>query len=113
MMGAAPVPVRAILKGLLLVSLFAMCSPAIFTPVLAGVKRTVKVVLLLELTEVAGLVITLNIAASVPSIVMTRFVKFAVPELVIVKVWLVLVPTEIEPKSLVPTLLVRFVPSGC
>ena len=40
-----PVPAISILKGLLLISLSAMCSVAVFTPVLAGAKRTVKVVL--------------------------------------------------------------------
>ena len=108
-----PVPVSAMLKGFLLVSLLAMCSAAVFTPGITGVNNTVKKVLLPGLTGATGLVVMLNMAASVPSIVMTRFVRLALPEFVIVKVWLVLVPRATEPKPLVPMPLVRLVPTGC
>ena len=81
-----PVPVSAMLKGLLLVSLFAMCSAADFNPVLAGANWTVKAVLLPGFKGATGLVVTLNMAASVPSMVMSRPVRLVVPIFVIIKV---------------------------
>ena len=108
-----PVPVIVILKGLLLVSLFAMCSAAVFTPALTGANCTVKVVMPPGLTGAMGLVVTVNMAASAPSLVISKPVRLALPVFVMVKVRLLLVPTAVEPKLLVPTPLTRFVPRGC
>ena len=113
MMGATPVPVSVMLKGLLVVALLAICSAAVFRPVLAGVKQTVKVVLLPGFTGATGLVVTLKLAASGPSMMMPKPVRSAVPLFVMMKVRLVLVPTSTEPKLLLPTPLTRFVPRGC
>ena len=90
-------PVSTILKGLLLVSLFTMCSVAICTPVLVGAKFTVKLVLPPGLT-VAVRLVTVKLAAFVPSMVMPEMVRLAEPVFVMVKVRLVLVPTATEPK---------------
>ena len=109
-----PVPVSAILKGLLLGSVFAMCSTAVFRPVLTGKNRTVKLVLPPGTSRTGvGLVTTVNMAESVPLMVIFETVRFALPVFVMVKVRLVLVPTATKPKLLVPTPLTRFVPRGC
>src|ERR1035437_7460407 len=94
---AAPVPVSAMVKGLLLGSLFAMCSAAVFTPAVTGANRTVKVVLLPGLSGATGLVVTLNIAASVPSMVMPKPVRLALPAFVMVKERLLLAPIATKP----------------
>ena len=108
-----PMPVIAILKGLLLASLFAMCSAAVFRPVLTGANCTVKLVLPPGISRTGvGLVVTVNMAESVPSMVIFETVRFALPVFVMVKVRLLLAPTATKPKSLVPTPLTRFVPRG-
>ena len=93
-------------------SLLAMCSAAICTPVLVGAKLTVKLVLPPGPT-VAVRLVKVKLAAFVPSMVMPEMVRSAEPLFVMVKVWLVLVPTATEPKLLVAALLTRFVPAGC
>ena len=109
-----PVPVSAIMKGLLVlaISLFAMSSTAVCRFVLTGVNCTVNVVVLLGLT-VAVRLVTVNMAEFEPAIVIPEMMRFAVPVFVMVKVWLVLLPTATEPKLLVLTPLVRLVPRGC
>ena len=89
-----------------------MCSAAVFRPVLPGVNRTVKLVLPPGLT-VAMRLVTVNIAKFTPSMVMPETVRLAEPLFVMVKMWLVLVPTTTEPKLLVAALLTRLVPAGC
>ena len=73
---------------------------------------TVKVVVPPGLTGARGLVVTVNRAASAPSLVISKPVRLAVPVFVMVKVRLVLVPTTTEPKSLLPP-LARLKPRGC
>ena len=106
-------PVIVILKGLLLVSLFAMCSAAIFRPRLPGTNCTVKLVLPPGITVAGvGLVVTVNMAEFTPSMVILETVRFELPIFLMVKVRLLLVLKATGPKSLVlPE--IRFVPSGC
>ena len=108
-----PIPVIVISKGFSSLSLFAMCSAAVFRPVLTGVNRTVKVVLPPGITGAMGLVVTVNMAEFTPSTVILEIMRFELPIFLMVKVRLVLVPTATEPKSLVLTPETRFVPGGC
>ena len=109
-----PMPVIAILKGLLLASVFVMTSAAVFRPVLPGVNRTVKLVLPPGISRTGvGLVVTVNMAEFTPSMAIPETVRFELPIFVMVKVRLLLVPKATKPKLLVPTPLTRFVPRGC
>src|SRR4051812_6686152 len=60
---STPVPVSAILNGLPL-SLLTIASEADFAPVPVGAKRTVKVVLLPDVTGELGCAVTVNSAES-------------------------------------------------
>ena len=56
----APVPLRTMSKGFSSLSLLAMCSVAVLTPVAVGVNRTVNVVLPPPGTSAPGLAVTAN-----------------------------------------------------
>ena len=108
-----PMPVIAILKGLLLASLFVMTSVAVCRPGLTGANCTVKLVLPPGITVAGvGLVVRVNMAEFTPSMVIFETVRFELPIFLMVKVRLLLVLKATKPKSLVlPE--TRFVPRGC
>ena len=81
-----PVPVSTMLNRPFVGSLLAICSVAICTPVLVGAKFTVKLVLLPGLT-VAVRLVTVKLAAFVPSMVMPEMARSAEPVFVMVKMW--------------------------
>ena len=86
-----------------------MCKLADLVPLERGTNCTVTVVESLAARPALGALVTLNILASVPSIVTAILLRFPAPLLRIVKICEAAVPTSIELKLLVVP-LVRLVP---
>src|SRR5438034_10737952 len=89
-----------------------MWRTAVLAPTLVGANWTVKVVLPPGLTGAVGFAVTLNIAASKPSIVIPNPVRLALPVFLMVKVRPVLAPADTPSNDLLPPSGI-LVPTGC
>ena len=109
--GLMPVPVSVRLNGFSSSSLLAMWMAAVRAPSAEGAKSTVKVTLLWAAME-AGRALTVKSPAFEPSLVREIPVSAALPVFFRVKVRLLVPPSSVEPKLLLPP-SARSAPTGC